>query len=238
MGSGKLQFPFFILSPTLIVGALVLLFFLYQDDQLLLDSSMDTGPILEQTKPETEEPYPGADNEFYIGKPPPPIFGNPPAAEELETEKVEQLPETRLELKLKGTFTNSDPDKSSAVLSAPSGKTKLIFVGQRITADSMLVKVDRELVVLRRNGKDEILRLPIYESPLLQPDEFFVSGGPSTGAAKYSNSSTTKPEDIKPEDRQVAKAITPSGTLPTATNRSRRQSLQERMAALRKRQTN
>ena len=80
-----------------------------------------------------------------------------------ETEKeqsAQNLPETRLELTLKGTFTHEEKDKASALIARKNGSTTRYFVGDKVE-DAELLAVDNGFVTLRRNGKKEKLQLPI-----------------------------------------------------------------------------
>ena len=72
------------------------------------------------------------------------------------------LPETNLDLTLKGTFTHDNPAKASSLISAGGEPAKRIFTGQEVIAGAKLIEVGEGSVVLLRNGRNEILKLPFF----------------------------------------------------------------------------
>lgn len=71
-----------------------------------------------------------------------------------------ELVETRLNIQLLGTFTHSDALQASALIADGSKRTKRYFVHDQIPGNAELVAVHKAHVVLRRNGRDELLRFP------------------------------------------------------------------------------
>ena len=73
---------------------------------------------------------------------------------------VESLPDTRLDLILKGTFTHSDTRQQSALISNKSS-TQRYYIDDEIQPGTKINSIQPGVVTLRRNGQDEALRLPI-----------------------------------------------------------------------------
>ncbi len=71
------------------------------------------------------------------------------------------LPETRLQLILKGTFTHNEEGRQSALINANKGLTVRYFLGDDVSPGASIVSIEPGIVTLRRNGQDEILKLPL-----------------------------------------------------------------------------
>lgn len=140
----------------------------YKRDSALLSELFSPAISVDlKTNPETEKPA----TRLQIK----PIFGIPPAPQEIQKQQTQKLPETRLELQLKGTFTNSNQKNASAIIAAPNGKSRLFFVGDPIVEGTSLARVETGAIVLSRNGEYEILRLPGMAAKAPESDGFFVS---------------------------------------------------------------
>lgn len=141
----------------LVIPVLALLFFLFQQDSQLLQ----TTTFAPTDNPATNQSF----QEFSPTKPLP-LFGVvlPPPSNPNEID-IESLPETRLELRLIGTFTHSDARQASALIAEEGSDARQIFVGETIIEDAVLVQVQKGYVTLRRNGQDEILKLATYGLP-------------------------------------------------------------------------
>lgn len=75
--------------------------------------------------------------------------------------KERTIPETRLKLILKGTFTHQEEAKASALIAESNKDASRYYVGDQILENAKLVSVNSGAIVLRRNGQDELLKLPI-----------------------------------------------------------------------------
>ena len=96
------------------------------------------------------------------------LFGIPVIEE--ASEDYQELPETPLNLQLFGTIAHQDPNMSSALISANGDQPIRYFVEQQIAGQSELVHIGMGYVVLRRNGEDEILRLPMIRDIKTGPE--------------------------------------------------------------------
>lgn len=85
---------------------------------------------------------------------------------------VERLPETQLELELQGTFSHTDSTLAGALISTlnRSQKKRFFMIGDEVTENTTLVKVRDTQVVLRRNGRDEVLSLPRFGEVVVGPE--------------------------------------------------------------------
>lgn len=87
------------------------------------------------------------------------LFGKV-APPEAATPQPANLPETRLELTLKGAFSHTDPTAASALIEGQDRKTQRYFINDEVADKATLVAVNPEGVVLKRNGREEILNFP------------------------------------------------------------------------------
>jgi len=125
--------------------------------------------------------------------------------------KQKDIPETRLDLVLKGTFTHAENEKASALIAPSNKKTDRYFVGDQVPGGAELVAVHRGEVILRRNGQDESLKLP-----MLKEDEKTTRKLSRQRATSMAQASSTTPaENFK------------------ATNSTQHRKLKERLARLR-----
>ncbi len=74
--------------------------------------------------------------------------------------RPERLPETRLNLVLRGVYASEDPRAAGAILSEPSGKQGFYRVGARLPGGAVLKEVHADHIILERRGRLETLRLP------------------------------------------------------------------------------
>jgi len=228
-----------------VILCITILSFQYQRDSALLTDLLSP----ENTTPNKTDNTQGILPRILEFKP---IFGVPPSPEKIQEEQTQRLPETRLELKLKGTFTNSDQENASAIIAAPNGKSRLFFVGDPIVEGTTLARVDTGVVVLSSNGNFEVLRLPIMASKKPESDGFFVSKATS----KHHRESTDFGDVVMPDmpdaeevkDLIIAAATTPAANLLPSNNNDTREftttvgrtptpSLRSRLEKLRARQS-
>jgi type II secretory pathway component PulC len=70
------------------------------------------------------------------------------------------LPETNLQLTLRGVFTASDSNRASAIIETGDGRAQVIRVGIAVAPDTVLQQVYDNRVVLARHGALENLYFP------------------------------------------------------------------------------
>lgn len=86
------------------------------------------------------------------------LFGNPGSQPIASVQ--ENIPDTRLQLELKGAFTSSNTSRASALV-AEKGKTaKRYYVNDSLPGGAVLTQVDSDHITLSRGGNLEILRFP------------------------------------------------------------------------------
>lgn len=157
------------------------------------------------------------------------LFGTTPSPKPVEQERPKALPETRLNLKLLGSFTSTENKSASALISDGSNESKRYFVGEQVLGNAELVAVYKDFVILRRNGRDESLKFP-----RLSGEDGQLSSD-STPATRQQLTQTLpdnqlqqaiEPEPVMADDDELSQSST------TINNRS---SLQERLNRLRSR---
>ncbi len=90
------------------------------------------------------------------------LFGrlsDEPAAVVEQPQQVD-VPETRLNLQLRGVIAEEDPERGVAIIADNRGRDQLYRVGQQVPGGARLHAVHAEQVVLNRAGSLESLRLP------------------------------------------------------------------------------
>lgn len=140
-------------------------------------------------------------------------------SEKAEPQQV--LPETRLNLTLKGTFTHIDSSKASALIAENSNNTERFFVGDEIPGGAELVAVRKGEITLRRNGQDELLKLPY-----LKTDERITQNS----RRRMPSSKQTSPVS---RSSQTETNSNSNKSLTNVTNNSHQQQLKDRLAKLR-----
>ena len=75
--------------------------------------------------------------------------------------QLEMLPETPLDLELRGIVAASDEDQQGhAIIISSDGREWVYGVGDRLSDDTEVIAITAQQVVLQRNGKRETLSLP------------------------------------------------------------------------------
>lgn len=100
------------------------------------------------------------------------------AEEEDEVDAVlatEDLPDTRLNLELKGVLARGGQGQGAALI-ASRGRTEVFRVSDEVPGGATLIQVHSDRVVLRRDGRHELLRLPIKVAEILAAADFDVPG--------------------------------------------------------------
>lgn len=75
-----------------------------------------------------------------------------------------QLPETRLQLILRGAFTSDDPQRASAIIEGPDQQSRSYRINSRVYGGAQLHAVYKDKVVLSRAGQLENLYFPSAET--------------------------------------------------------------------------
>lgn len=102
------------------------------------------------------------------------IFGMPQSSPPPGTQ--DGVPETALSLSLRGVFASGDRRTARAIIADPSGKEDFYAVGGQLPGGAILREVHRDHVVIARNDRPEILRLPqLGMDSLNNPDALAVA---------------------------------------------------------------
>jgi general secretion pathway protein C len=88
------------------------------------------------------------------------LFGEPSAAPAPVVQQVEDAPDTRLSLKLRGIVAGDDPSGGFAIVADSRGQEKLYKVGDAVPGGAKVHEVQDDRVILNRAGILEALRLP------------------------------------------------------------------------------
>ncbi len=73
------------------------------------------------------------------------------------------LPQTSMQLILRGVFTGNSPEQGSAIFELPDGNTRMARAGGSLGDDVVLERIYPGRVVLNRNGLQEYLTFPSTE---------------------------------------------------------------------------
>jgi general secretion pathway protein C len=129
------------------------------------------------------------------------LFGIP-GAEPVITATVD-APETRLDLKLRGTVAADDPAMAHAIIADGKGKDNVYFIKDKVPGGAVLHEVHADRVILNRAGALETLRLPKLSKALGQKGSSPVkasnprrSGGFAGGRPSTSNQPSSSFTDI------------------------------------------
>ena len=82
------------------------------------------------------------------------------------------IPETGLQLVLRGAFTSSNPALASAIIETPDGKTNSYRIEKEVYGQAKLHEVHGDRIVLSRNGELETLYFPTpSQAPITTQNE-------------------------------------------------------------------
>ncbi len=101
------------------------------------------------------------------------LFGKVEVAPVVEVEQPVEVPETRLNLTLLGVIASTSKSTAKAIISDPSGTEDYYSVGMPVPGGATVDEIFADHVMLRRNNRLEVLRLP--------QDEDMGSGRPGGG---------------------------------------------------------
>ena len=97
------------------------------------------------------------------------LFGRVEIAAAPAVEEQIEVPETRLNLTLLGVIASSAVRTAKAIISDQSGNEEYYSVGMQVPGGASLEEIHSDYVMLKRNNRLEILRLPEDEGSLGQP---------------------------------------------------------------------
>jgi general secretion pathway protein C len=97
------------------------------------------------------------------------LFGRVEIAVAPKVEEQVVVPETRLNLTLLGVIASSTVGTAKAIISDASGNEEYYSVGMQVPGGASLEEIHSDYVMLKRNNRLEILRLPVDESAGGQP---------------------------------------------------------------------
>lgn len=172
------------------------------------------------------------------------LFGVPVLKSTTETES---LPETPLRLELRGTFASHTEGSSASALIAEANSDSLrYFIGDALPGDAELVGVEKELVIVRRNNQDEVLRLPRFGDIKQGPEmnykdrQVFLDRNLSNDLRvnNQENRQSTDALAHSLSSDSIQEASSSSNELSLEEDNETRASLQERLSALRSRYSN
>ena len=70
------------------------------------------------------------------------------------------LPKTKINLKLSGIGYSANDARASAIIVTPDGQHDHFVIGEEIVANATVHLIERERVIIKHNGKLEVLELP------------------------------------------------------------------------------
>lgn len=88
------------------------------------------------------------------------LFGTKPAGGDAARPAVADLPETQLNLTLRGVVASDMAGESGAIIASPNGIERFYGIDDALPGGATLTEVYGDRVVLERNGRLETLRLP------------------------------------------------------------------------------
>lgn len=127
------------------------------------------------------------------------VFGRYDPNVQKNTE-VELLPTTRLKLTLIGTFVESQPEYSSALISENGNASARYFIRDAIPGEGILKEVSNDYVLLERAGKTEALYFK-HRNPQQPP---YISKRRQDLAKERAGSTESFSQDVYIKDRLEA----------------------------------
>jgi len=144
------------------------------------------------------------------------LFGKK-VAKKIENIQPKDIPETALNLTLRGTFAKTEPTQGSALIEGSNKQAKHYKVGDSLEGNTVVDAVYSDRVILRRNGRQETLLFPEL----------------SSGSSKQSFSSTNASNN-----KISARTRTPTPSRATNSKPDQKESIRQRLDQLRKKLRN
>ena len=91
------------------------------------------------------------------------FFGTPGEEATESVERAETLPETNLQLMLRGVMAGDTENRDSALVEGPDGETEVYRVGDALPGNASLREVRQRRIVIERAGALETLTFPESE---------------------------------------------------------------------------
>jgi type II secretory pathway component PulC len=109
------------------------------------------------------------------------------------------LPETNLQLTLRGVFTAEDPHRASAMIESSDGHAQIVKTGANVASDTVLQQVFSNHVVLVRNGVPASLYFPTPQASGSDSSVAQNNAVPSTDTptSNDDNAASASPEELK-----------------------------------------
>ncbi len=125
------------------------------------------------------------------------LFGNPTSQPIARTQQ--DIPDTRLQLELKGAFTSSNEASASALVSEKGKTAKRYYVNDSLPGGAVLTQVDSDHITLSRGGNLEVLRFPKPKSSGVESTRNMAANGIPQNSTQQRNSSSSqsRTESIK-----------------------------------------
>lgn len=142
------------------------------------------------------------------------LMGTPKQTSQLIEINLAQLPETRLNLSLRGVFASRGSELSGAVIETGDKQPSFFQIGDLISDDITLAAIEGQTVIIERNGKREKLS---FDPALVAIDSFSRVKNPDFVKRSSGPESNASPV-VNDQDRE----------------HSRNQSLEDRLRTLRK----
>jgi type II secretory pathway component PulC len=123
------------------------------------------------------------------------LFGRAPPAQG----NNQSLPQTNLQLTLRGVFTGVDSHSASAMIEGSDGHAQIVKTGANVAPDTVLQEVFSNRVVLVRNGVPESLYFPTPQSGVGENSVAQNDALPSANTTPGADDSavSASPEELK-----------------------------------------
>jgi len=148
------------LLTSLILGLLVAIGLALQGMGLRDEMSVNTHETQQQTRAQQADKAPtrAVDLEALT------FFGEPGDDSAPQVTDAENLPETNLQLVLRGVMAGDTEQRDSALVEGPDGETEVYRVSESLPGNAVLRKVHQRRIVIERGGALETLSFPENES--------------------------------------------------------------------------
>jgi type II secretory pathway component PulC len=134
------------------------------------------------------------------------LFGHAPQTPQ---QGDQSLPQTNLQLTLRGVFTATNPNLASAIIESGDGKALVLRVGASVAPDTVLHQVHANRVVLSRNGSMENLFFPAPQEgesgPAVSQDSgpSVADGETDTMPAESDGAAAVSGEDLNADQKRA-----------------------------------